>query len=94
MNDLKQFGVANQPMMARQSYAAELVTASTFPMAVAMLEAGVIGVLAKKTFQVSEFELATIMAAPIFANLTSFMWAMLARSRAGALRPGWDGDAA
>ena len=81
INDLKQFGVANQPMMARQSYAAELVTASTFPMAVAMLEAGVIGVLAKKTFQVSEFELATIMAAPIFANLTSFMWAMLARGR-------------
>jgi Major Facilitator Superfamily len=67
--------------MARQSYAHELVTASTFPMAVAVLEAGVIGVLAKKTFNVSEFELATIMAAPIFANLTSFMWASLARGR-------------
>lgn len=81
LKSLTKFSVASQPVMARQSYAAELVTASTFPMAVAMLEAGVIGVLAKKMFHVSEFELATIMAAPIFANLTSFMWAMLARGR-------------
>ncbi len=78
---LKHFLPASQPVMARPSYARELVTASTFPIAVAMLEAGVIGVLAKKTFHVSEFELATIMAAPIYANLTSFMWAMLARGR-------------
>jgi hypothetical protein len=77
----KPFHPSSQPLMARQSYSHELVTASTFPMAVAMLEAGVIGVLAKKTFHVSELELATIMAAPIFANLTSFMWAMLARGR-------------
>lgn len=67
--------------MARPSYAHELLTASTFPLAVSVLESGVIGVLAKKSFHVSEFELATIMAAPIFANLTSFMWAMLARGR-------------
>jgi Major Facilitator Superfamily len=78
---LRNFHPASQPLMARPSYAHELVTASTFPMAVAVLESGVIGVLAKKTFHVSEFELATIMAAPIFANLTSFMWAMLARGR-------------
>ena len=67
--------------MARPSYRHELVTASTFPLAVAVLESGVIGVLAKKTFHVSELELATIMAAPIFANLPSFLWAMLARGR-------------
>jgi len=81
LGSLRKFAVASQPMMARPSYAHELVTASTFPMAVAMLESGVIGVLAKKTFHVTDFELATIMAAPIFANLTSFMWAMLARGR-------------
>ncbi len=75
------FRVRNQPWMARQSYAHELVTASTFPITIAMVESGVIGVLAKKTFHVSELELATIMAAPIFANLTSFLWAMLARGR-------------
>jgi len=78
---LASFRVRNQPWMARQSYAHELVTASTFPMTIAMVESGVIGVLAKKTFHVSELELATIMAAPIFANLTSFLWAMLARGR-------------
>lgn len=78
---LAEFRPANQPKMARPSYAHELVTACTFPLAPAILESGVIGVLAKKSFNVSEFELATIMAAPIFANLTSFMWASLARGR-------------
>lgn len=78
---LQEFRPANQPKMARPSYAHELVTACTFPLAPAILESGVIGVLAKKSFNVSEFELATIMAAPIFANLTSFMWASLARGR-------------
>ncbi|MEZ6191777.1 MAG: MFS transporter [Phycisphaerales bacterium] len=78
---LQEFRPANQPRMARQSYAHELVTACTFPLVPAILESGVVGVLAKKSFNVSEFELATIMAAPIFANLTSFMWASLARGR-------------
>ena len=81
MPSVKNFSTARQPWISRQSYARELVTASTFPTAVAMLESGVIGVLAKKTFQVSEIELATIMAAPIFANLTSFLWASLSRGR-------------
>ncbi len=78
---IEDFLPSRQPLMARPSYRLELVTASTFPLAVAVLESGVVGVLAKKTFHVSEFELATIMAAPIFANLTSFMWAMFARGR-------------
>ncbi len=78
---LAEFSPVNQPKMARPSYAHELVTACTFPLAPAILESGVIGVLAKKSFHVSEFELATIMAAPIFANLTSFMWASLARGK-------------
>lgn len=78
---LDNFRPGRQPLMARPSYARELVTASTFPLAPAILESGVIGVLAKKAFHVSEFELATLMAAPMFANLTSFMWASLARGR-------------
>ncbi|MEO2048584.1 MAG: MFS transporter [Pirellulales bacterium] len=78
---LASFQPRNQPWMVRSNYAHELVTASTFSIAVAMVESGVIGVLAKKTFHVSELELATIMAAPMFANLTSFIWAMLARGK-------------
>jgi len=46
--------------MVRSNYAHELVTASTFSIAVAMVESGVIGVLAKKTFYVSELELAIL----------------------------------
>jgi hypothetical protein len=78
---LASFQPRNQPWMVRSNYAHELVSASTFSFAVAMVESGVIGVLAKKTFHVSELELATIMAAPMFANLTSFLWAMLARGK-------------
>ncbi len=53
----------------------------TFPFALALVEGGVIGVLATKAFGVSAAQYATIMAAPMFANVTSFMWARLARGR-------------
>jgi hypothetical protein len=75
------FAARRQPMMARPSYAREVVTYSTFPVAVAMLEGGVVGVLAKLVFDVSSFGFATIMAAPMFANLTSLVWAKLAHGR-------------
>ena len=78
---LRNFHPSRLPLMTRPSYRRELVTSATFPMAVAMIESGVIGVLAKKTFNVGELQLATIMAAPIFANLTSFLWATIARGR-------------
>ena len=70
-----------QPWITRQSYSHELVTAFTFPVAMALIEGGVIGVLARKTFQAGPLLFATIMAAPMFANVTSFAWARLARCR-------------
>lgn len=78
---LAPFHPRNQPWITRQSYLHELVTALTFPMALAMVEGGVVGVLAKKAFDVPPVLFATIMAAPMFANLTSFVWAFLARGR-------------
>lgn len=69
------------PVMSRPSYRRELTTAMTFPLAVSLVEGGVIGVLAQKVFNVSEWAFATIVAAPMFANLTSFAWAHLARGR-------------
>ena len=70
-----------QPWITRQSYAHELVTAMTLPLAISLAEGGVIGILAKKAFNVSPFLFATIMASPAFANVTSFFWARLARGR-------------
>ncbi len=67
--------------MTRPSYRRELVTASTFAVAVGAAEGGVVAVLAEKVFDVSDFQFATILAAPMFANLTSWVWAMVSRGR-------------
>jgi hypothetical protein len=68
--------------MARASYRHEVVTASTLPAAVATVEGAVAGVVAQKLFGVSPMQLAAIVAAPMFANLTSFLWARASRGRA------------
>lgn len=78
---LASFAPSNQPWMTRQSYRYELTNALTFPVALAMIESSVVGVLANKAFQVPPYLFATIMAAPMFANLTSAIWAHLARGR-------------
>ena len=67
--------------MSRPSYARELVTSFTMPVAVSMVEAGVVGVLAVKVFNVNALQLALITAAPMFANLTSLLWAHLSRGK-------------
>ncbi len=69
------------PLMTRQCYRHELVTSYTLPLAVAMMEAGVIGVIAEKIFDVGNMLLAVFSAAPMFSNLTSLLWARLARGR-------------
>ena len=75
------FTPRQQPLMARQSYHHELRAAMTVPFALAMLEAGVIGSVAKFSFGIHEFGVALLVAAPMFANVTSFMWASLAVGR-------------
>ena len=71
----------SQPWMSRQSYAHEMITSAAMPVAVGLVEGSVVGVLARKTFEVGPVQFATIMAAPMFANVTSFFWAHLARGR-------------
>lgn len=71
----------SQPLMSRPAYARELVTAATMPVAMSMVEGAVAAVLAEKVFGVGQFAFATIMAAPMFANLTSMGWSRLSRGR-------------
>ena len=78
---LSSFHPRNQPWITRQSYCHELIVALTYPAALAMIEGGVVGVLARKTFGVGPMLFAAIMSAPMFANLTSFLWARLSRRR-------------
>ena len=77
----KSFHPRHQPWITRQSYSHELIFALTFPVALALVEGSVAGILAKKVFHVGPMLFATIMSAPMFANLTSFLWARLARCR-------------
>ena len=71
----------NQPWITRASYRREIVTAATLPIAVALIEGGVAGILANKLFHAPDYLFAAIMAAPMFANLTSFVWTRLAAGR-------------
>jgi len=79
---LHPYRVRSQPLMTRQSYACELVSALAMPMAFSIIEGRVIAVLAQRVFDIGNFEFATIMAAPTVANLTSLLWARLCRGRA------------
>lgn len=78
---LESFLPRNQPWITRGNYAREAVHSLTFPFALSLMEGAVVGVLARKAFGVSYWQFATLMAAPMFANLTSFLWARLARGR-------------
>src|SRR5688572_3499538 len=63
------------------SYRKERVTDLTFPVGLALLEGGFLGVLADKVFHVHPALLALISAAPMFGNLSSFFWARVAEGR-------------
>ncbi|MFA9478707.1 MFS transporter [Phycisphaerales bacterium AB-hyl4] len=78
---VKPFAPRSQPWITRQSYTYELRNALTYPIAIAMVEGGVVGILAAKAFNVAPWQFAMIMAAPMFANMTSFIWAFLARGK-------------
>ncbi|MEM1207816.1 MAG: MFS transporter [Planctomycetota bacterium] len=69
------------PLMARPSYRRELTAALTSSITIAMLEPGVVAVLAKLVFNVSDLAFATIIASQMFANLTSLFWTRLAKGR-------------
>jgi hypothetical protein len=69
------------PLMMRSSYRREMAASATMPLVMALIEGGVAGVIAKKVFDVGDWTVAVITAAPMFANLTSFIWAHLARGR-------------
>lgn len=66
---------------ALEGYRRERITEISFPVAAAMMEGGFIGVVAAKIFEVRPVVLALISAAPMFGNLSSFMWARLANGR-------------
>lgn len=78
------------PPMLRATYARELVSWLFLPVMLGAIEGGTIAIVVKKSFTGAEgvdertlnFAVTILTAAPNFANLTSFLWASLARGRA------------
>lgn len=77
----KSFNPSQQPLMSRPAFSYEMGTAITFSLAVGLTEGSVIGILAKKTFDVSPLLFAVIMASGALSNITSFLWARIAKGR-------------
>ena len=63
------------------SFRREQCTELTLPMALSLMEGGFVAVVAAKTFDVQPWVIAVISAAPMFGNLSSFMWNRIAAAR-------------
>lgn len=64
-----------------RSFRYEQLTELTLPVAFALLEGGIVGVIAAKIYHVPPMVLAVITAAPMFGNLSSFVWDRLSTAR-------------
>jgi hypothetical protein len=73
--------------LARANYRRELVSAMFFPVALAAMEGGVVGVMVKSAYagvvpdRALNYVVGLLVAAPEFANLTSFLWAAVGHGR-------------
>ena len=70
------------PPGVQRSFRYEQLTELTLPAALVLLEGGIVAVIAAKIYQVSPFTISLITAAPMFANLSSFLWNMLSAGKA------------
>lgn len=71
----------SQPAMVRHNYAKELWSVGLLGAATACVEGGVVGVIAHKAFDASDFVIALITAAPAVSNLTAVLWTRLIHGR-------------
>lgn len=81
---LRGFAPKAQPAFVRRAYARELVGEVSFTFPLAVINDGVVAIIAVLLFDVGSLGLAAIVAAPMFANLTSTLWARMAHGRSKA----------
>jgi MFS family permease len=77
-------GLLRRPELASVAlagYRRERWTEVSFPIAAGLMEGGFVGVVADKVFHVHPGLIALASAAPMFGNLSSFVWAALAHGR-------------
>lgn len=70
-----------QPGLVRHNYARELWSVGLLGPATACVEGGVVGVIAHKAFDASDFIIALIAAAPAVSNLTAVVWTRMIHAR-------------
>ena len=78
---IQRFSANAFPMMSRRAYSWELRSACFLPFALACVEGGVIGTIAKKAFQANDLVIAILAAAPALSNIVSFLWTRLFHGR-------------
>lgn len=75
------------PRLSRAHYRKELASSAFLPVMMAVVEGGIVSVIAKNAFQgrvpdaTLNFTVAVLAGAPAFSNITSFLWAHLANGR-------------
>ena len=75
------------PLRSRRAYTRELISWSLLPLMLGMLEGGVVGIIAKKSFdgqvptELLNIVIAFLTGLPAMANLTSFAWAAFAHGK-------------
>lgn len=85
LNYLRDFAPKAQPAFVRRAYTRELVGELSFTFPLAMLQEGIVSVIGVLLFGVGPLGVATIAAAPMFANATSTLWARLSNGRPKAM---------
>ena len=75
------FRVPGLDPAVQRSYRREQLTELTLPIALSLLEGGFVAVVAAKAFDVPPWVIAVISAAPMFGNLSSFIWNRIATAR-------------
>ncbi len=77
----KFFEIPELDPAVRQSFRREQLSELTLPLATSLVEGGFVAVVAAKAFNVEPWVIAVISAAPMFGNLSSFVWTRIATGR-------------
>ncbi len=78
---ITRFSPSGLPLMSRRAYSWELRSACFLPFALACVEGGVIGTIARMAFDASDLVIAILAAAPALSNIVSIIWTRLFHGR-------------
>lgn len=74
---ITRFSPSGLPLMSRRAYSWELRSVCFLPFALACVEGGVIGTIARMAFDANDLVIAILAAAPALSNIASIVWTRL-----------------